>query len=137
MALLTRNNPAPLRPEDLKIARAVTVVDTVVNAPAPRTRTGLTTYCLLVEFPGKGFYLNEGDKETLIEAFKSQDTDAFKGRKIPIHIRRVDNFKADTDPREPAQVDVVRVVPLDEWAEYADQGVTLPSAQKQTRKRSK
>ena len=84
---------------------------------------------VLTEYPGKGFYLNETDKAILIEAFGTDDTDAMRGKKIPIHVRIEDNFRAG--PGEPATVRVVRVPPLEEWAEY--KGVQVVE-RKRTRK---
>lgn len=120
---LTRTSlPAPLRASDLRVAGAFTVTKTVVDAPA-NTRSGRTTFMLLQEFPSHGFYLNDADKDVLVEAFGTDDTDAFIGQKIPLQIRRVPNFKADPssrdyDPREPREIDVVRVAPLDAWDEF-------------------
>jgi hypothetical protein len=134
MGRLTRNTlPAPLRPEDLRVAQACTVVDTFIDVPA-QTRSGKTTYMTLAEFQGKGFYLNDSDKDTLIEVFGTDDTDAFKGKKIAVQIRRVPNFKSDPksrdyDPREPREIDVVRVAPAESWDEF-------PGAEVPVRKRA-
>lgn len=134
VARLTRNAlPAPLRPEDIRnTAQVVTVMETHVDVPAPNTRSGKTTYMVLREYPGKGFYLSEADKDVLIEAFGTDDTDAFTGQGIPVHIREQDNWKADKNPTEPRTLRFVRVAPVAMWRE--DFALEIPKKTRKARK---
>ena len=129
MAKITKNIlPAPLRAEDLNAEALVCrVQDTLVDVASDRNRRGKVTVILLWEFPGKGLYLNETMKEHAVAGFKSDETDDWKDKPIPLVVGL-----SEYEDQQTHRKTVTRkpwIAPPDQWAKLLK---SAPKAVKQT-----
>ncbi len=116
MPKITKNPlPAPLRPEHLggREALICRVKDTLVDVPSAQNRRGKATVMILWEFPDKGLYLNETSKDHAVAGFKSDETDDWKDKPVPVIVVRSE-FR-DPETGRTTAGPKVWIAPSDQW----------------------
>lgn len=83
-----QGNPllAPLRVSDFagKDALICRVKAAHVNVPSAQGKGGRATFLELYEFPGKGLYLNATSQQNAVEGFKSDETNDWLDKQLPV-----------------------------------------------------
>jgi hypothetical protein len=117
MARVTRNPlPTPLRPDNLeRETGAYTISDVLVDIPSEKNKRGKVTVVVLKEFPGKGLYLNASSLDHLIQGFKSDESNDWKGKQVPLMVVTSEDPRAAKDPTVPRMSKRIWVAPPDQW----------------------
>lgn len=132
MAKVSKNPlPAPLRPEDVKLAVGQTLVcrvkSVLVDVPTQQNRRGKATVILTWEHPDKGVYLNATSIENAIAGFKSDESDNWVDKFFPLIV--VNAEYEDRQTGRKSMTPKLWVAPAEDWAELL-KGTAKPKGTK-------